>query len=197
MTRFRKFAQSKRFRRGEDGSMAVEFAIISPVLFLLIMGLVEIGLILSARNILESATYLASRTGRIGYVADNKTQEETIRDALEERASLLFDTERLSIDSLNMTNSSYGNYDNIGQPEPWVDANGNGEWDFGENFTDVNGNGGWDADQGAGGAGNTGEVVVYTVTYPWRLFTPLVASVIGEDGIVNITARAVVKNEPF
>ena len=177
--------------------MAVEFAVISPVLFLLIMGLVEVGLILSAQNILESATYLASRAGRTGYVADSRTQEETIRDTLEERASILFDSERLSVSSLNMTNSAYSNYSEIGQPEPWVDANGNGEWDYGENFTDVNGNGSWDDDQGQGGAGSSGQVVVYTVTYPWRLFTPLMGHVLGQDGIVNLTARAVVKNEPY
>ncbi len=197
MKRFRRIARCKRFANREDGSMAVEFAVISPVLFLLIMGLVEVGLILSAQNILESATYLASRAGRTGYVANNKTQEETIRETLEERASLLFDSQRLSINSLNMTNSAYSDYSNIGEPEPWVDANGNGAWDYGENFTDVNGNGAWDDDQGRSGAGTSGQVVVYTVTYPWRLFTPLIGYVIGENGIVNLSARAVVKNEPY
>ncbi len=50
---------------------------------------------------------------------------------------------------------------------------------------------------GATGAGDSDDVVVYTVSYPWRLFTPLIGSFFGNDGIVTLTARSVVKNEPF
>lgn len=50
---------------------------------------------------------------------------------------------------------------------------------------------------GALGAGGSNDVVVYTVSYPWKLFTPFISSFFGNDGIVTLTARSVVKNEAF
>ena len=117
--------------------------------------------------------------------------------ALTERASLFLDTDYVSIDALSVTTKTYADLDDIGEPEPFVDANGNGIRDDGENFTDINGNGVWDEDRAGTGYGGAGQIVVYTVTYPWPLFTPLVSHFIGTDGIYTLSSRAVVKNEPF
>lgn len=193
----RRFNQVQRYRNCQDGATAVEFALISPVLFLLAMGIVESGLIMSAQNTLESATYVASRTGRTGFVETGKTQEETIMDTLRERASLFMNTDHASIDAMAVTTRTYAGFDDINEPEPYVDANANGVRDDGENFTDINGNGVWDEDRAGSGYGGSGEIVVYTVTYPWPLFTPLVSEFIGTDGIYTLSSRAVVKNEPY
>ena len=191
------FSQIRRYRNCQDGATAVEFALISPILFLLVMGIVEAGFIMSAQNTLESATYVASRTGRTGFIESGKTQEETIMDALKERASLFLNSEYVSINSMSVSTRTYADFDGINEPEPYVDANANGVRDDGENFTDINGNGTWDEDRAGGGYGGAGEIVVYTVTYPWPLFTPMVSEFIGTDGIFTLTSRAVVKNEPF
>ena len=193
----RRFSQVRRYLRCQDGVTAIEFAFISPILFLLVMGIVETGFIMSAKNTLESATYVASRTGRTGFVDTGKTQEETIMDMLEERASLFLNTDYVTIDAMSVTTKTYAGFDDIDEPEPYVDANGNGVRDNGENYTDINGNGQWDEDRGGSGYGGSGEIVVYTVTYPWPLFTPLVSQFIGTDGIYTLSSRAVVKNEPF
>ena len=193
----RHFSLVRRYLGCQDGVTAVEFGFIAPVLFLLVMGIVEAGLIMSAQNTLESATYVASRTGRTGFVDTGKTQEETIIDLLKERASLFLDTDYVGIDAMSVTTKTYADLDGINEPEPYVDANSNGVRDNGENFTDINGNGVWDEDRGGSGFGSAGEIVVYTVTYPWPLFTPLVGEFIGTDGIFTLTSRAVVKNEPF
>lgn len=195
--KMRRFSLVRRYLGCRDGATAVEFALISPVLFLLVIGIVKAGLIMSAQNTLESATYMASRTGRTGFVETGKTQEETIMDMLEERASLFLNTNYVSIDAMSVTTKTYADFDDINEPEPFVDANGNGVRDNGENFTDINGNGVWDEDRGGSGYGSSGEIVVYTVTYPWPLFTPLVSQFIGTDGIFTLTSRAVVKNEPY
>ena len=192
-----RFSQVRRYRDCQDGATAVEFALISPVLFLLVMGIVEAGFIMSAQNTLESATYVASRTGRTGFTETGKTQEETILDALNERASLFLNSDYVSINAMSVTTKTYAGFDDIKEPEPFVDANSNGVRDDGENFTDINGNGVWDEDRGGSGYGGSGEIVVYTVTYPWPLFTPLVSEFIGTDGIFTLSSRAVVKNEPF
>ena len=65
----------------------------------------------------------------------------------------------------------------------------------GVNFQDINGNGVWDQDMGIAGLGNPGDVVVYTVSYPWQIMTPVVQGIIGNT--FNISARTVVRNEPY
>ena len=40
-------------------------------------------------------------------------------------------------------------------------------------------------------------IVVYRVTYPWKVFTPLIGQIVGNDGIIELMAYSVVKNEPY
>jgi len=50
---------------------------------------------------------------------------------------------------------------------------------------------------GASGYGAQQQIVVYTVTYPWKLFTPILSNLIGTNGIVGLTSTIVVRNEPY
>jgi Flp pilus assembly protein TadG len=55
---------------------------------------------------------------------------------------------------------------------------------------------------GTAGLGNASQVVVYTVTYPWKFLTPMIGSIMGmQDAngnwIVNLNSRIVVRNEPY
>lgn len=177
---------------GQNGSTLIEFSMIAPILMLLMMGTIELSLIMYANSIMEGAAFDASRRGKTGYVDQDVTREDTILNTLYERTEDLLDTSQISI-----TTTTYNQFDQIGQPEPFVDANGNGERDSGENYTDVNGNGQYDTDVGIAGAGSASQVVVYTINYPWPIFTPLVGDLLGLDGVVNLTARAIVQNEPF
>jgi len=52
--------------------------------------------------------------------------------------------------------------------------------------------------EGSEGLGAAEQVVVFTITYPWQTFTPLLGELIGdENGIVPLTSRIVVRNEPY
>jgi hypothetical protein len=181
-------------RASQDrGTTAVEFAMIAPVLLLTLMGIIEFGFMWTADIVLKDATQDAARTGRTGFVSENATQDATVRAIVRSRASVILDADKISIKSL-----SYSGFDTLKKPEPFVDANGNGVRDDGENFTDVNGNGIWDEDQGLSGYGGTSEVVLYTVSYPWSFFTPLIGDVVeATNGVVTLTATAVVQNEPY
>lgn len=178
--------------RSEEGATAVEFALISPVLLLFTIGIIELSLMMLTQNLMESATFSASRLGKTGYAAEDLTREETILEELQRTAGVLMDINEVTIESF-----AYDQFGDVGRPEPFVDANSNGVRDDGENFTDVNGNGTYDSDMGAEGAGEAGEVVVYIVSYPWHITTPVMSALLGEEGILNLTARSVVKNEPF
>lgn len=185
----------RRLRRcisNDAGATAVEFAIVAPILMLILFGIIEFGLIFAADILLKNATYDASRAGRTGFVAENSTQDAMVRAILRNEAGVLMDADKITIES-----AAYTGFDTLKKPEPFIDANGNGKRDDGENFTDVNGNGVYDTDQGRAGYGGTSEVVLYTVSYPWRLFTPLVGRLVGTDGVLALTATAVVQNEPY
>ncbi len=178
--------------KAQDGVTAVEFALIAPVALLLIMGIIETSLVMFAQNVLESATFAASRTGKTGYAETDETREATIRTVLDDRADAVFDSTLIDI-----TTRTYARFDQVGDPEPYIDANNNQMRDDGENFTDVNGNGQYDTDMGMEGVGNAGEIVVYTVSYPWNIFTPLVQDFLAEDGVITLSSRVVIQNEPF
>lgn len=182
----------RRIRRCDSGAEALEFALVSPVLILILVGTVELGFAYSAQNLMESAMYNASRVGRTGYVVTGTTQEETILQSLSDRAGLM-----LNIDDVTITSLAYDEFDEIGNPEPFIDANGNGTRDNGENFTDLNGNGVWDEDRGTSGFGTSSQIVVYTAAYSWPIHTPLLNKALGTDGYLSLSAHAVVRNEPY
>ena len=181
----------RRFTRCRDGVTAVEFAIIAPVLLLLVFGIIEFALLMLATNILESATSLSSRLGKTGYAQSGISREETILASVRSRAGLLLDPDQLTI-----TSKFYEQFDQIGDAEPWNDTNHNGIPEVGE-YVDINGNGKYDADMGQAGYGNADDIVVYTVSYPWHVITPIMREFIGTKGVFTITTHAVVKNEPY
>ncbi len=184
--------QLRRLWRANDGVSAIEFAVVAPVLLLLIFGIVEFATIMLVANIMENATSISSRLGKTGYAADGKSRSDTIRDSVITRAGGLIDPTKLSI-----TSKYYEQFDQIGDAEPWNDTNHNGIAEAGE-YNDINGNGQYDADMGLAGYGNAEDIVVYTILYPWGVMTPIMREIIGNaQGEFPITARAVVKNEPY
>ena len=180
------------FWRAEGGVTAVEFAFVAPALLLLLMGIVEFSLIMLTYGVMESATTVSARLGSTGFTTSGISREQTILNAIDARAGTLIDTSKLTI-----TSKFYGAFDQINDPEPFIDSNHNGQYDAGEAYTDVNGNGKWDSDMGTAGYGQGGDIVVYTVSYPWAIQTPIMSELIGTNGIFTITTHAVTKNEPF
>lgn len=181
-----------RFRRSEEGATAVEFAMIATPLIFMTFAIVESGIAFAADIVLKNATYDAARTGRTGFVSDGSTQEVTVKQKIKSQASVIMDVDKLVITSL-----AYKGFDALKKPEPFIDKNGNGRRDDGENYTDVNGNGKYDLDQGAAGYGGTAQVVLYTVSYPWTFHTPILKEIVGNNGTIQLSATAVVQNEPY
>jgi len=72
-------------------------------------------------------------------------------------------------DKLTITTSVYGDLSQLGQP-----------------------------DQATEGLGTASQIVVYTLTYPWKMFTPMIGNIMGDENrIIHLTSRVVVRNEPF
>ena len=176
--------------RDTSGATAVEFVFVAiPVIYMMV-GILEFSAAMTVSNSLEAATNLSSRLGKTGYVDTEADldQSETIREEIERRVGPLIDMNKLDIDAKAF--SDFGDVDN---PEAWNDADEDGEPDPGE-WTDADGDNFCDGCTGFGGADN---VVIYTITYPWTIMTPLMNRLLGEDGILTLTAYSVVKNEPY
>jgi len=178
--------------RRREGATAAEFALAAPVLILLAAGIVEIGSFLFALALLEAGVREASRFGITGReAAAGTSRETTIRTIVVANGIGLINNANLQVQV-----TVYPGFSQIGQPEPFIDQSPfNGAHDAGEPFTDVNGNGTWDADMGVAGAGGAGDVVVYTLTYPWRLLTGLLGPALGDQ--LTLRASIAVRNEPY
>ena len=180
-----------RLRESEDGVTAIEFAFIAPVFLLLVFGVIEFSLIGFASTVMESATSITSRTGKTGYTQAGLTRQQLIINTIADKTAGLLDPSKISV-----TTEVYSDFSKVGQPEPCISpTHAPCPGTPGVNFVDVNGNGTWDSDMGAAGLGGQGDVVVYSVSYPWPIITPLVSAIIGNTYV--ITARTVVRNEPF
>jgi Flp pilus assembly protein TadG len=178
-------------KQSKDGTTAIEFAMLSPVMILFMMGIIEFSLIMFTQAVMESATGSTARTGQTGFTeSTGLSREEQLIQSVTERTAGLLEPE-----SITVTLTTYPSFDNVDEPEPFIDANGNGMYNTGETYTDINGNGQWDQDMGAAGAGEANDIVVYTVSYPWEIMTPIIGGIIGN--IFEIRARTVVKNEPW
>jgi Flp pilus assembly protein TadG len=180
--------------RDSDGATVIEYAIILPVLLLLIMGIIEYNTMMYASAVLEGSTIAAAREGATGYVAAGQPSRQAyIYSLVQQHSAGLLNPASLAISS-----KSYAAFNDIGQPEPCISPpTPPCPGTPGVNFVDVNGNGTWDQDQGAAGLGGAGDIVVYTVTYPWPIYTPILRPFLGTGGTFTLTSSSVVKNEPY
>jgi Flp pilus assembly protein TadG len=171
------------------GVTAIEFALIAPVFVMLLMGIVEFSLIMFVNSTMEGATAASGRYGKTGYTAYGSSRKQQIIDTVAAKTNGL-----LNPSLINVTTTVYPSFDSISKDEPYIDTNRNGTHDVGEAYTDANHNGQWDS-SGASGLGNSNDIVVYTVSYPWTINTPLIGSIFGNPFIIS--SRTVVKNEPY
>lgn len=174
------------------GSAMIEFAFAAPVLFMMTVGAVEFGVIMLTSTLMESSLREAARYGITGQEPDDAARLARIMEIIDARTLGLVDMNTASAQIL-----TYPGFGDIGRGEDFLDANGNGSYDSGETFTDENGNGTWDDDVGASGVGGSGEIVVYRLTYDWEVWTPMAAKFVGTDGVIELGASIVVRNEPW
>jgi Flp pilus assembly protein TadG len=179
------------FLRCKDGATIIEFALIAPMLFLLLAGIIELGLILFTTSAMEGATNIGARIGKTGFTTGGLSREQYIRNEIQRLTGGF-----LNAASLNISILSYSSFANVGQPEPCLaPPTPPCPGAPGVNYVDVNGNGTFDTDQGRATAGGSGSIVLYRTTYAWRLFTPIMAQLLGTNGMYTITAVAAVRNE--
>lgn len=188
-------ARLRRLGRDTGGVTLVEFALVAPVMFVLLGALLELGYVAFARSTLESAILDASRSARVAECPGEAAA--LIEEEVVDRMAVVISHDGSPPE---LTVRSYGNeFGNVGNPEPFNDLNASGGFDPGEPYTDINGNARWDDDMGRqGNYGSYGEVVQFTATFEVASLLPFVAARInGNAGFYPIAAETVVRNEPL
>ena len=187
---------------GDDrGATLVEFAIITPVMLMLIMGLGELCYQGYMQAVLTGAV---QKAGRDSTIQGNGNQTAAI-DAVvigqlkQLRSGWTADcsgSPPANAPTYCSTRKSYANFATVA-PEPFVDSNKNGLYDATVDcFTDMNGNGVWDADPGIGGQGGANDVAVYTVTITFPRIFP-VFKMIGLSNSITLNGATTLKNQPW
>lgn len=186
-------------RRDCRGVAAVEFAVLAPVMILLLAGSVELGRLAMINSALETAVATAARAARVDLETSEEQRDEDLRQRITNnmRPFQVYPGKDMTIETKV--------YRNFGEsyPESYEDTNGNGQYDgpmgasAGEPFEDRNGNGVYDtAVQQSGLLGGAGDVVSYRVDFPVALmFDFLAVGWMKEDGI-NLSSNVVIRNEP-
>jgi len=174
-------------RSDRRGAVLVEFALLTPVMLLMLMGLGDMLYQVYTQSILNGELQKAARDSGIeGGAASTSTIDAKVQTMVMKIAPGA---------TFTSTRKSYDSFSEVA-PEPFTDTNGNGVRDPGECFTDENGNGTWDQDPGAAGQGGASAVTVYTMTatYP-RLFP--VAGLFGWPTTQTVSATTLLKNQPY
>lgn len=177
-------------REESRGAALIEFAVLVPVMLMLLMGALDAGHRLYARSILQGAVQKAARdTGLEGGVV--ATRQAAIDAKV--RAQLLNIHKNATI---TIDRRSYRDFEAAASPsETFTDTNGDGVCK-GEPFNDINRNGVRDADIGVSGQGGAEDAVVYTVRMLYPSILP-VSRIVGISDRVDITAKTVLRNQPY
>jgi Flp pilus assembly pilin Flp len=175
-------------RRDTSGATIIEFALILPVLSMLMLGVLDLGYRSYVTSVIQGSLHEAARMATVGGISTS-TIEARVAD----------DLRHFSPGSTVTTSTrSYFDFNGVSTPETITqDTAPVGEYNPGDCFEDVNGNGQFDLDRGRGGLGNAEDVVHFEVTMTYPRIVPIGGFIPGWDNDVTVTQNTVLRNQPF
>lgn len=182
----------RSLRDDQRGATIVEFAIVAPVMGLVLLGGFDVGHSLYMRSVLQGVLQKAARDSAL------ETNSADAQLALVDKKIKLQVKALANNANIEIKRRYYRTFSEVAaaKAEVWNDSNGNGICDAGESFTDTNGNNVWDADGGNNGQGGARDSTLYTVTVSYPRFFPLY-NYIGGSNETKITAATVLRNQPY
>lgn len=171
-----RFGLFRRFARREDGSAAVEFALVAIPFMALIFAILETAAVLFAGQVLENVTANAARNIFTGSAQKAGWDEKKFKEDVCGRVIALFDC----ANGMKVDVRTYSSFSDADLSRP-VDANGK----LKENFTYQ--------------PGGPGDIVVVRLLYKWPVLTPFMglnlSDMTGNSRL--LIATAAFRNEPF
>lgn len=173
----------------QRGVTVIEFAMIAPVLMIVLMGLFDLTYNMYTTEMLQGAIQKAARDSTIeGAAGDPARLDQIVTKAVKAVASgavLTFDRR------------AYSNFTDVARPEDYTDVDADGTCNNGEPFEDSNGNGIWDQDPGTTGFGGARDAVLYTVTVTYQRAFPIAGFIPGQTNDFTMSAATVLRNQPY
>lgn len=160
----------KRLKRDEGAATAVEFALVLPVLVLVLLSIVEVGVLGFVSNNLDDAVGAAARTIRTGQ-PDGPASAAQLKDLV---CTRMIDPAATCADKLTVSVEKYPDFATMASA---ADTPPNGAFDKGQ----------------------AGDIILVKANYRWPLITPFVGQVFHHTGPTEILldGRAAFKNEPY
>ncbi|MGE8356075.1 MAG: TadE/TadG family type IV pilus assembly protein [Microvirgula sp.] len=176
--------------RDDSGASALEFALVMPLVLILIVGTIDVAIAMLADGFLEQSVRAASRLGLTTTVpSGGKSREDAIREIIQNGVGNWVGKDNV----LHIETRTYTSFANVGQPEPCGDDSYKKTGTCTGPFTDINHNETWDADMGGSGAGGRGDIVSYRVWFDRPSFTGILG-LLGRD-LYHFERRIVIQNE--
>ena len=174
-------------RRDSNGATIVEFALILPVMCMMLLGTLDLGYRSYVGSVVQGTLHDAARMATVGGVTTAQIQT--------------FVTNRLHAFSRNATitttTRSYSDYSGVKVAETITnDTVPLGSYNPGDCFQDANGNGTYDTDRGRSGTGGSEDVVYFEVTMTYPHIVP-VGRLFGWSSNVTTTQNTVLRNQPY
>ena len=179
-----------------SGSTAIEMAFILPIIMLLIFSLIEFGMIMYVNAVINNSIMQGSRLGMTGDSYNERqanpkklvSRDSYIQSIIKNNLGPLYNAKNVSITAVSL-----GKLDSANYSDPWGKKT--------PTFV---------------GAGSSGDIVRYEISYQWKVMSPLINALIGKrtclkettikgkkvcsqwsDYSYNIKAKAVIKNENY
>ena len=177
----------RALRRDAKGATIVEFALVVPVLSMLLLGTLDLGYRSYVTSIVQGALHEAARMATVGGVSTSQIQTHV--------QNRLRDFSRNA--TITTTTRSYSDYSGVKVAETITnDTAPIGTYNPGDCFQDANGNGVWDSDRGRSGTGNSEDVVYFEVTMSYPHIVP-VGRLFGWSSNITTTQNTVLRNQPY
>ncbi|MBS0272581.1 MAG: pilus assembly protein [Proteobacteria bacterium] len=149
------------------GGAAIEFGLISPVFFVAIIGIFEVGAMMLIQASLEMAVLQVSRYGRTGSSVAGQTSAEV--------AASLASTYSYGFVNPSLMQLTVVPYSSFSAIPPLSQVQVTGTQDF----------------------GLSKQPVLYVLSYDWNFLTPFVGQLLSSTGSITLKAVAVIQNEPY
>lgn len=170
------------------GATIVEFAMILPVLCVLLLGLFDLGYRSYAASVLQGALHEAARMATVGNVSMTQI-DARVRSRLASFAG--------SQSTVTTATESTYDFSSVRQAEKLlIDTAPLGSYNQGDCWEEVTGNTTRDNNRGRTGQGGADDIVRYEVTLSFPRIVPL-GQLLGWSDTVTISANTVLRNQPY
>lgn len=171
-------------KRCDGGTAVVEFALLLPVLCLVIIGTLEVGYRIFAVSASNGAIRAAARMASTGEYTGTQIDAEVVKQIHAFRKDA----------TVTIVKKSYADFTGVGLPEPVTSGSvASGTYCF----DDINNNGNLDADRGTNGLGGAEDVIYYEVTATYPTLFKFSEKVLRLSPTTKIVENTIVSNEPF